>query len=116
MRHKGKLKKLSKPTDQRLALLRSGAGAVIKYGKIKTTITRAKEIRKVVEHLVTFAKANSVSSRREAYKILPDRDLIKILFDVAPKFNERHGGYTRITRIGIRKGDAACLALLEFVE
>ncbi len=115
MRHKVKLKKLSKPTDQRLALLNSGVSSLIQHGRVKTTLTRAKEFKKIVEKLITLAKKGQVHSRREAYKKLGDRDIVKTLFDMAPRFADRPGGYTRIIKIGNRKGDNAPLALIEFV-
>ncbi|OGC14537.1 50S ribosomal protein L17 [candidate division WOR-1 bacterium RIFOXYC2_FULL_37_10] len=116
MRHKRKLKKLGRPTDQRLALLRDGVLALIKYGKIKTTVTRAKEIRKMAEKLLTLGKKGTVASRREAYKKLGDRDSVGKLFEIASRFAERNGGFTRQTKIGVRRGDAVAIASIEFVD
>lgn len=115
MRHKLKLKKLGKPTDQRMAIINSGATALIKYGKVKMTLTRAKVIRRLSEKLITLAKKGDVAARRQAYKVVKDRDIVKTLFDMAPRFADRNGGYTRLTKLPPRKGDAADQALIEFV-
>ncbi len=115
MRHNKKLAQLALPTDQRLALLSGAAASLIKYGKIKMTLAKAKSVRIMVEKLITKAKQGDVSARREAYKVLGDRELVKTLFEMAPRFQERSGGYTRLTRIGVRKGDASPVALIEFV-
>lgn len=117
MRHSLKLKKLSRPSDQRMAIINSGAASLVKYGKVKMTQAHAKAVQKAVEKLVSKAKKGDVHSQREAYKVLCDRTLVKALFDMAKaRFAERSGGYTRLTKIGIRQGDAATVALLEFVE
>lgn len=115
VRHNLKLKKLGRPTDQRMAMLYDEASALIKYGKIKLTLTRAKAVKPIVEKLVSMAKKGDVFSRRKAFAQLKDRTLVKTLFDLSPRFEGRPGGFTRITPIGFRKGDAAPLALLEFV-
>src|SRR3989339_734044 len=99
MRHSLKSKKLSKPFDQRLALLKGGVASLIKYGKIKTTVTRAKEIRRMAEKLVTLVKKGTVSSQREIYKLVPDRDLVKSFVGISSRFAERNGGYTRLTKV-----------------
>ena len=116
MRHKLGLEKLSKPTDQRIALLVGLSSALIEYGRLKTTLTRAKAAQRMVEKLVTFAKKGTVAARREAYKVLKDRNKIKKLFELGPRFAERNGGYTRVTKVGLRKGDGVVIAQLEFVE
>lgn len=115
MRHRSGLKKLSRPTDQRLAMLYSEAGALIKYGRIKLTVTRGKVVKSIAEKLITLAKRGEVSARRLAFRKLKDRDLVKTLFELAPRFEGRPGGFTRLTHIGFRRGDAAPMALLEFV-
>jgi len=115
VRHSARLKKLSRPTDQRLAMLYAETASLIKYGKIKTTLTRAKAVRPIAERLFSLAKKNDVNSRRLAYNKLRDRDVIKTLFGMAPRFEGRPGGFTRITKIGFRRGDAAPLALLEIL-
>ncbi|MBC7330630.1 50S ribosomal protein L17 [bacterium] len=117
MKHRKGYGKLSKPTDQRLALLRSLAREVVKRGKIETTLQRAKEARRVVEKLITLAKEDSLSARRRAFRILQDETLVKRLFEeIAPKMQDREGGYLRITRLGYRRGDHAEIALLSLVE
>lgn len=116
MRHRYGNKKLGRPTDQRIALLRSLVRSLVIHGKIKTTDTRAKEAKKLAESLVTLGKDGSLHSRRLALQLLNDRDVIKHVFDsIAPTFGDRNGGYTRITKIGIRRGDAAVVSQLEWV-
>ena len=115
MRHKSGLKKLGKPTDQRLAMLYDEAAALVKYGKIKLTLTRAKAVKPIVEKLISMAKDGDVFSRRKALSIIKHRTLVKTLFGLAARFEGRAGGFTRITKIGFRRGDAAPLALLELV-
>ncbi|KAF0134259.1 MAG: large subunit ribosomal protein L17 [Candidatus Saganbacteria bacterium] len=115
MRHKLGIKKLSKPTDQRVALINSIIYSLIKHGKIKLTVTRAKAAKPVAEKLLSLAKAGDIFSRRKAGKILKDRDMIKTLFSYAPRLEGRPGGFTRITKIGYRRGDAAPLGLLEIL-
>ena len=116
MRHRRGNKKLSKPTDQRIALLRSLTLALITHEKIKTTDVRAKEAQRYVENLVTLAKKGDLHSRRQAIKLLPNKDAVKKLFDVISKnYIDRNGGYTRCIKIGFRKGDASPITQLEFV-
>jgi large subunit ribosomal protein L17 len=99
-----------------MALLKGLVRAMIEYGEIQTTETRAKEARPMVERLVTIAKANDLHARRRTRRVLNDEDLVARLFDeIMPRFRNRPGGYTRITRIGFRRGDAAPLVKLEFV-
>ena len=117
MRHRKGNKKLGKPTDQRIALLRSLVISLLTHTKIKTTVTRAKEAKKVAEKLITLAVNPTLHSRRIALRILPNADVVKHLFsDIAPKYKERKGGYTRIYKIGARRGDSAPIALLELVD
>lgn len=117
MKHKKGHKKLGKPTDQRLALLRSLAREVIAKGQIETTLVRAKEARRMVEKLITLAKEGSLFARRRAFRILQDETLVKRLFDeVAPQVGEKQGGYVRIIRIGYRRGDHAEMALLSLIQ
>lgn len=117
MKHKKGHRKLAKPTDQRLAILRSLAREVIAKGQIETTLTRAKEARKIVEKLITLAKENTLSARRRAFRVLQDETLVKRLFEeVAPQVADRPGGYVRIVRTGYRRGDHTEMALLSLIQ
>lgn len=104
------------PSDQRRALLKSLVRALLTHGTIETTVTRAKDVKIVVEKVVTLAGTNDLHSRRLARRWVNDESLIKVLFDsVAPKYATRPGGYTRITKIGCRRGDAAPMCKLELI-
>jgi len=117
MRHRVAGRKFDLPTDQRLALLKSLLRALLLNEKIETTETRAKEVRSIAEKVITNAKGNDLHARRLARKSLNDEDLVKRLFDViVPKFATRPGGYTRMTKIGFRRGDAAPMVKLELAE
>ena len=109
-------RKLGKPTDQRLAMLRQLTTAVLENGKIETTTTRAKEVRKLVDKMITLGKANTLHTRRQALSYMTQEDVVTKLFEeIAPKYAERNGGYTRIIKIGPRRGDAAEISVLELV-
>lgn len=117
MRHQKGNKKLGKPTDQRLALLRSLVESLFTYNKIKTTDTRAKEAKKMAEKIITLGKKGDLHSRRQALSILPKKDIIKDVFgSLSGRYEKRDGGYTRITKLPPRRGDAAPISLLELVE
>jgi large subunit ribosomal protein L17 len=117
MRHRKKGKRLSRPMAHRDAVLRNLAKYLIMHGRIKTTITKAKLLREVVEPLVTRAKIDTVNNRREVAKVINDKALVKKLFtEIGPFYKERQGGYTRIIRYKNRPGDNALLALIEFVD
>lgn len=149
MRHKVDRRKLGLPSDQRRALLTNLARQFIRHGYVHTTLGRAKELRRIVEPLITLGKKDTLAARRasrrilvghssssarpikllagksdsEKFEILRDRslingeDLVSHLFDnIAPRFKDRNGGYTRLTRTGVRRGDAAPTAVLELVE
>ena len=117
MRHRVAGRKFGLPSDQRMALLKGLLRALIKHGQIETTETRAKELRSIAEKVITTAKANDLHARRQARRWLNDEDMVKVLFDdVAPKFTERPGGYTRMTKIGFRRGDAAPMVKIELVS
>jgi large subunit ribosomal protein L17 len=117
MRHRKSGKKLGRPTAHRFSMLRSMAGFLVEHGRIETTVTRAKALRVFVEPLITLGKAGDLSSRRLALRKLPNKDIINKLFEeVAPKFKERPGGYTRIIKTGYRRGDQADMAIIEFVK
>jgi len=116
MRHRKAGRRLGVPVDRRIALLRGLASALILHEGIKTTETRAKELRRFVEPLVTLSKNNSVHSRRMAMRKLPDKLMVEKLFEVyGPRYAARPGGYTRIVKLGPRHGDAAPMARIEFV-
>lgn len=117
MRHRVKGRKLKRTSSHRRATLIALATALLKHKKIKTTIAKAKELRTFVEPIITKAKTDSVAARRYVYNDIKDRDLIKELFgDIVAKIGDRPGGYTRIVKLGQRKGDAAELAIIELVD
>jgi large subunit ribosomal protein L17 len=104
------------PAHQRL-LLGGLASALFEHEKVRTTEAKAKALRPVAERLITFAKRGDVSARREVLKLVPDRDVVHRLFsEIAPRMAERDGGYTRILKIGPRKGDGAAMAVIELVD
>ena len=116
IRHGDKLKKLSRPADQRKALLRSLTTELIRHGRIKTTLTKCKVVRSKADHLVTLAKDGSLHARRQALSYLYDKQLVHALFEQAPeRYAEREGGYTRVLRDGFRRGDNAEMAIIELV-
>jgi large subunit ribosomal protein L17 len=116
MRHRLGNRKLSRATDQRLALLRSIVRALFIHGRVKVTLTRAKEARRMAERLITASKANDLNARRKVEKVLGERKIVTQIFKTFPeRFEGRPGGYTRIIKIGRRLGDAAPLALLELL-
>jgi large subunit ribosomal protein L17 len=105
----------SGPDHQRL-LLAGLAAQLFVHGRIRTTEARAKALRPVAERLITFAKRGDLAARREVLKTVPDRDVVHKLFaEIAPRYAERNGGYTRILKLGPRKGDAAPMALIELL-
>ena len=117
MRHRVAGRKFGLPSDQRMALLKGLLRALVKHGEIETTETRAKEVRSIAEKVITTAKVNDLHARRMTRRWINDEDLVKVLFDtVAPKLIDRPGGYTRITRIGYRRGDAAPMVKLEIIS
>ncbi|GAX35036.1 MULTISPECIES: 50S ribosomal protein L17 [Nostocales] len=116
MRHRCRVKKLSKPADQRRALLRALTTEIIRHGRITTTLIRAKVVRSEVEKMITLAKNGSLSARREALGYIYDKQLVHALFEQAPtRYGERQGGYTRIMRTVPRRGDQAKMAIIELV-
>ena len=111
-----KNRKLGRTSDQRKAMLRAMVTYLLENGQIKTTVTRAKEVAPVAEKMVTLAKKNTLASYRQALGFINKVDVAKKLFDeVGPKYAERNGGYTRIVRIGPRRGDAAEMAIIQLV-
>ena len=117
MRHKKKGRKLGRKVGNRKALLRNLACQLILHKKIKTTDPKAKELRSFIEPLITLAKKNSLHSRRLVLKKIIKKNIVRILFDeIAPLFSSRPGGYTRITKLGLRGNDRASVSIIEFVE
>jgi len=116
MRHKVAGYKLKRPVDSRNALLRNLITSVIEHERIITTVPKAKAVRPLVERMITLGKADSLHSRRQAAAVLRTPASVKKLFDtLGARFGQRNGGYTRITRLGPRKGDGAEQAMLELV-
>ncbi len=117
MRHRKRVKKLGRDREHRLALLRNQAISLLKHGKIKTTLAKAKATRSFVEKLITIGKEDNFNRRRLVRRYLVDRQMTNYLFDeIAPLFKDRPGGYTRIYRLGFRKGDGAEMAVLELIK
>ena len=109
-------RKLGKTSAQRKALLRQQVTDLLEYGKLETTFTRAKEVQPVVEKMITLGKKGGLANYRRALAYITKEDVAKKLFDeVAPGYKERSGGYTRVTRTGPRRGDAAEMAVIELV-
>ena len=117
MRHGNGLRKLNRTSEHRQAMLRNMMNSLIQHEAIKTTLPKAKELRRVVEPMITLAKVNSVANKRLAFARLRDRDSVTKLFaDLGPRFAKRPGGYTRILKMGFRVGDNAPMAYVELVE
>ncbi|ABR32371.1 MULTISPECIES: 50S ribosomal protein L17 [Clostridium] len=109
-------RKLGLPTDQRRAMLRNLVTSLLKHGKIETTETRAKETRSIAEKMITLGKRGDLHARRQVLSYVQEELVVKNLFDnVAPKYTERNGGYTRIIKKGPRRGDGAEIVILELV-
>ncbi|ACG56984.1 ribosomal protein L17 [Hydrogenobaculum sp. Y04AAS1] len=118
MRHRVKKKHFSRTAEQRVALMRSLARSLILFEKIESSEAKLKALRPFVERLITLAKKGDLASRRRALSLLPDKEAIRKLFtELAPRFEGRNGGYTRIVKLPNRKpGDSTELAIIEFVE
>jgi len=109
-------RKLGRPTDQRIAMLRNLVTSLLEHGKIETTVSRAKETRALAEQMITLGKRNTLHTRRQALSFITKEDVVKKLFEeIAPKYQERNGGYTRIIKTYERRGDAALMAIIELV-
>ncbi|MCF7794062.1 MAG: 50S ribosomal protein L17 [Candidatus Cloacimonetes bacterium] len=116
MRHRVSGRKFGLEKDHREAMMRNLVISLVEYGSINTTLARAKEVRGLAERMITHAKKDTIHYRRQVYKVLKNRDLVKKVFDeIAPKMAEREGGYTRVLKNGYRKGDMAPMAIIEFV-
>ena len=110
------VRKLGRPTDQRMAMLRAMTTYLLENGQIKTTISRAKEVAPLAEKMITLAKKNDLAAYRQALAFITKEDVAKKLFDeIGPKYATRDGGYTRVVRIGPRRGDAAEMAIVQLV-
>ena len=117
MRHKLGLRKLNRTSAHRLAMLRNMMNSLLRLEAIKTTLPKAKELRRVVEPMITLAKEPTVANKRLAFNRLRDREIVVKLFnEIGPMFKDRKGGYTRILKMGYRVGDNAPLAYVELVQ
>ena len=117
MRHRQSGRQLNRNSSHRKAMFRNMASSLVKHGIIKTTVAKAKELRMVVEPLITLAKADSVANRRLAFARTRDKEVVGILFnDLGVRYQERPGGYTRILKCGFRTGDKAPMAYIELVD
>ncbi len=109
-------RKLGLSSDRRRAVLRGMTTSLLEHGKIETTLHRAKEVQKMAEKMITLGKRGDLHARRQAVAYLTKKDVVKQLFDdIAPKYTERNGGYTRVYRLGPRRGDGAEVAIIELV-
>ena len=110
------VRKLGRPTYQRMAMLRAMTTYLLENGQIKTTVSRAKEVAPLAEKMITLAKKNDLAAYRQALAFITKEDVAKKLFDqIGPKYATRDGGYTRVVRIGPRRGDAAEMAIVQLV-
>ena len=117
MRHRHGLRKLNRTSSHREAMLRNLTNALLRHELIKTTLPKAKELRRVIEPMITLAKEDNLSNKRLAFNRLRDRDsVVKLFADLGPRFAKRPGGYTRILKMGFRVGDNAPMALVELVD
>jgi large subunit ribosomal protein L17 len=117
MRHRMRGRKLGRSPAHRKALFRNQLASLVREERIKTTLHKAKELRPIAEKMVTQGKRDTLHARRLVNRWLPERLLVKKVFDdIAPRFQERHGGYTRIIKLGPRRGDRAEMAVIEWVE
>ena len=117
MRHGHGLRKLNRTSEHRLAMLRNMMVSLLQHEVIKTTVPKAKELRRVVEPMITLAKVPTLANRRLAFDRLRDRDIVTKLFaELGPRYQARPGGYTRILKMGYRVGDNAPMALVELID
>ena len=109
-------RKLGKATDHRIAMLKNLTTALLENGKIETTVAKAKEVRSLAERMITLGKQNTLHTRRQALSYITKEDVVTKLFgEIAPKYADRNGGYTRIIKTGPRRGDCAEMAIIELV-
>ena len=117
MRHRLGLRKLNRTSSHRLAMLRNMTNSLLKHEVITTTLPKAKELRRVVEPMITLGKIATVANRRLAFNRLRDRDMVTKLFnELGPRYAKRYGGYLRILKYGFRQGDNAPMALVELMD
>ena len=117
MRHHSGLRKLNRSSSHRLAMFRNMSNSLLRHEVIKTTLPKAKELRRVVEPMITLGKKSSLANRRLAFDRLRDRDIVGKLFsELGPRYQARNGGYLRILKFGFRKGDKAPMALVELID
>lgn len=117
MRHKNGLRKLNRTSSHRILMLRNMANSLLKHELIKTTLPKAKELRRVVEPLITLGKNPTIANKRNAFSRLRDRDMVVKLFsELGERYKTRNGGYLRILKYGFRKGDNAPLAIVEMLD
>ena len=117
MRHRSGLRKLNRTSSHRLAMFRNMAVSLLTHEAIKTTLPKAKELRRVIEPLITLGKEDTLANKRLAFARLRDRDAVIKLFGViGPRYKDRNGGYTRVLKMGFRQGDNAPMAFMELVD
>ncbi|MEL6200633.1 MAG: 50S ribosomal protein L17 [Pseudomonadota bacterium] len=117
MRHRKSGRKLNRNSSHRKAMYRNMAASLIKHETIKTTVPKAKELRRVIEPLITLAKDDAVAKRRLAFDRLRDKEAVgKLFVELGPRFKERPGGYLRILKMGFRRGDAAPMAIVQLLD
>lgn len=115
MRHLNKGRKLNRTSAHRKALFKNMVLSLIRHGRIKTTDPKAKELRRVADRMVTLGKQGDLAARRRAFAMIQSHEMVKKLFEeIAPRFKDRNGGYTRVIKFGHRRGDAAMLSIIEF--
>ena len=111
------VRKLGRPADQRRAMLRGMVTLLLDKGRIETTVYKAKELKRVADKMITIGKKNTLAAKRDAFAYITKESVVKKLFDkIAPSFEERHGGYTRVLKLGPRRGDGAEMAIIELVN
>jgi large subunit ribosomal protein L17 len=117
MRHRHGLRKLNRTSSHRLAMLRNMTVSLLKHEAIRTTLPKAKELRRVAEPIITLGKTNTLANKRLAFDRLRDREMVVKLFDeLGPRYQSRNGGYLRILKFGFRQGDNAPMALVELLD
>jgi large subunit ribosomal protein L17 len=115
MRHLNRGRKLNRTSAHRKALFKNLVLALIRHGRIRTTDAKAKELRRVADRMVTLGKQNDLAARRHAFALVQSHEAVQKLFnEIAPRFKDRSGGYTRVVKFGFRRGDAAPLSIIEF--